>query len=77
MRLKTAIVAPMHRIAEDYAQRAKLARSDYQTVTQPQSLRGLSPDVPIIVVDTTLAFTDSRGIRLALTRFTNVRHVRT
>lgn len=69
----TYIVAAMHGLAQRHAHKASITH--FKTVTQAFSLRGLPREAKIVVVDSELAFTDSRAMAKALERFTNVSHV--
>jgi hypothetical protein len=67
------IVAPMHLHAHRYAKQQQIA--EYKTATEARSLRGLSSDTPIIVVDSGVRFQDDAALKhVLLTRFTNVTH---
>jgi hypothetical protein len=71
--LQLLIVSPMHRISLDWARRQNLAPGSYKTVTESRSLKGVDRSFPVVLLDTSIRFTDSSVIPLLRQRFTNVR----
>jgi len=71
---RTVIVAPMHLLANQWLSKNTEHRPAI-VFTKPSSLRGLPPHTKIIVIDSTISFTDSRGMQKALERFSDVLHV--